>query len=1033
MPDTRVYTPASPRQVVRDCASRLRPRVLASRLAALPSNDSGVALVFTIAVFLFLFVLVLSLYSIGEAIRQKEEVQNACDAAAHAGAVAQADDLSRIAVLNRAMSWNYVQMTKLQMDYITYSWLRVTCDKFAQDKKNCLKHTSPWLLVPDKTRGYAFIPDILDDIPLLSGLKTGSLGLPTKRHYIRWYIFDIGWATKWYVFNCYHNTHNNGNNRVSNYIGMRDGNNAANDGEAEEIRINGYEDLDDRCLRFHDGGLRLGMPLKDKNNDRLYGGDFDLVDGGNIIQSSILAEIENLYGGYGCPDLKEQIEGCKGRAGVYFALIADINKNMKDHITAAVRETLLQNLPRSGEDDPADATLLDYYWFCTGGTSIAPREYETADEAADGGEKKAYASYWSGLRNTEHDEMLFLNMADGLPGNEKVTLADYFKDQYTDPLEGGGLDQWFIRCRPEESQSSGEISVARDWVSPTPGIIRCYKNANYHDARSKSVILPDVHRGNYMFDGGSELVKVLARSIGEFFGNLKIPIVSELPVIGDKVQGFISDTVTKMVNNAIFPLSKEIGMDMTVPSVHNERESFPDTCAAIPESWGLVAEYEWSAAYWLCIYEQEGIAPLLGVMGIDLALPGVTKKWRYWKRHHWKKYKIVGSTDSISACFHFPFPLGAMCGGNYEAFSAGHPSPKAYNPGPFMGWVPEMLKNIKEEKIEVRGHSRNAYCAAGISIDGQAFKRGCKEGTLELLPNGKGSNTILKSYVRVYGDDKDAYDENYCGTPSMPWVLNENFFNGLGTIVVGLAKKRRNVFDLIVKDDISETSLHSAFSPPDGSHVVALAAARAAYAPRHGDKSADGKDTVNDNGGTRYDIHYDAVCRDLKPKLIRGDSPSADWERKAAKLESAPLQIGCVCTDDSGNNPSADKMAKTANRLRRQWNLCQTDWDGVLLPVRFTRAAIKEHNSNPTGQKRVEAGKDATPEWVESKKDYGDEDTIWELVQLLMTNLASSEEDSLCWRSFNGDGKASLGDLLDKQSPADEGPFTEAVRKRRVL
>ena len=106
------------------------------RTVYLGRDDNGAALVITLAVFLFLFIMVSAVYVVGETIQQKIELQNACDAAAYSAAVMQADGLSRMAVVNKAMSWTYVQMCKRQMDYITYRFLRLTEQRFIEDYNN---------------------------------------------------------------------------------------------------------------------------------------------------------------------------------------------------------------------------------------------------------------------------------------------------------------------------------------------------------------------------------------------------------------------------------------------------------------------------------------------------------------------------------------------------------------------------------------------------------------------------------------------------------------------------------------------------------------------------------------------------------------------------------------------------------------------------------------------------------------------------------------------------------------------------------
>lgn len=96
-------------------------------------DESGVVLAFTIIMFLTLFVMALSIFAVGETIRERVEVQNAADAAAYSAAIVQADCNSRIAALNRAMSWCYVQMARMEMDYIVDKWLCQTVEDFDFD------------------------------------------------------------------------------------------------------------------------------------------------------------------------------------------------------------------------------------------------------------------------------------------------------------------------------------------------------------------------------------------------------------------------------------------------------------------------------------------------------------------------------------------------------------------------------------------------------------------------------------------------------------------------------------------------------------------------------------------------------------------------------------------------------------------------------------------------------------------------------------------------------------------------------------
>ena len=95
-------------------------------------DESGAVLAVTMVVFLTLFVICGMVFSVGENVRQRIEIQNAADAAAYSGAVVQADGLARMAAINRAMTWTYVQMSKMQMDYIVAVWLKEVEDRYDQ-------------------------------------------------------------------------------------------------------------------------------------------------------------------------------------------------------------------------------------------------------------------------------------------------------------------------------------------------------------------------------------------------------------------------------------------------------------------------------------------------------------------------------------------------------------------------------------------------------------------------------------------------------------------------------------------------------------------------------------------------------------------------------------------------------------------------------------------------------------------------------------------------------------------------------------
>ncbi len=96
-------------------------------------DESGVVLAITVIVFLTLFLMACSVYAIGETVRQRVELQNGADAGAYSAAIVQADCISRVAAVNRAMSWTYVQMVRMEMDYIVDKWLWLTLKRWNED------------------------------------------------------------------------------------------------------------------------------------------------------------------------------------------------------------------------------------------------------------------------------------------------------------------------------------------------------------------------------------------------------------------------------------------------------------------------------------------------------------------------------------------------------------------------------------------------------------------------------------------------------------------------------------------------------------------------------------------------------------------------------------------------------------------------------------------------------------------------------------------------------------------------------------
>ena len=125
----------APRMVGRRAPSPPRTvlGVLRAKFLSLGRDEDGAALVITLAIFFLMYLGCMGVYAVSMAVKERIQLQNAADAAAYSAAVVQADTLSRIATINRAMSWTYVQMTREQMDYVVLRWLKHTVKHYNDD------------------------------------------------------------------------------------------------------------------------------------------------------------------------------------------------------------------------------------------------------------------------------------------------------------------------------------------------------------------------------------------------------------------------------------------------------------------------------------------------------------------------------------------------------------------------------------------------------------------------------------------------------------------------------------------------------------------------------------------------------------------------------------------------------------------------------------------------------------------------------------------------------------------------------------
>lgn len=117
--------------------------VFIGKLKELACDNKGAALAITLAFVMPVYLMVIGIYGVGEIVRNKIELQNAADAAAYSAAAVQADYLSRMATVNKAMAWTYVDLQKRSLDLAMASFTYQTFSQFQKDTNMVKQKNSP--------------------------------------------------------------------------------------------------------------------------------------------------------------------------------------------------------------------------------------------------------------------------------------------------------------------------------------------------------------------------------------------------------------------------------------------------------------------------------------------------------------------------------------------------------------------------------------------------------------------------------------------------------------------------------------------------------------------------------------------------------------------------------------------------------------------------------------------------------------------------------------------------------------------------
>lgn len=448
------------------------------RITGLRLDCQGFVVMSTLAIFLFLFVLCASIYAVGETVHQRIKIQNACDAAAYSAAVVQADGLSRMAVVNRAMAWSYVQMTNRQMDYITYRWLKLTCKRFQEDKKNANDYAEQVKAAIDPEIGWWALLEAVATAALDGTLQIFGIEIP-----------------------CVSGGHDSDNEGLSWWCGR-------NPDKKHEIKLNIHKD-------FSLSNLGSGIIEQKVFN-------YEMIS--SLLSPISFIDKDDTPAGWG-HWLGKLIDYDKENIYRLNKSLERINTQMEISMKMTA-ENVLKTMLKDNRYD-SESVLKDYYISIHIPHAENPYDIE-----------KGNNSFFSLLRNTEADEMLFLNMQSA--DFSSRSLHQHFP---TLTLPGAnslayGLDQWFIRgCgKYNKSQESSEKEYAfysileltnvslngSERNEGAMGIQRVYKDSNINEGKA-GIWNYRVNRGNSITSLDDMIAHAVNSDDGGILGALMSP------------------------------------------------------------------------------------------------------------------------------------------------------------------------------------------------------------------------------------------------------------------------------------------------------------------------------------------------------------------------------------------------------------------------------------------------------------------------------------------------------------------------------
>lgn len=1001
------------------------------RIRAFARDTRGYAVMSTLAIFLFLFVLCAAVYAIGETIRERVKMQNACDAAAYSAAVVQADGLSRMACINRAMSWTYVQMTNRQMDYITYRWLKLTSKRFGEDAENAEHYAEHMTIAVDRQLGWwalleaavSAIVDILCEFPCDTGnhakshrglswwcgqehgdklLEYNGISLPevttqeSMQKFLSWFKFiddgDPGDPGAWgrtlgelIDYDKSNIKHMNAALRNVNSkmaVSMRETAQNVLKTSLKDSRLNAAdalsdyyvtlriplakdpyeldsdEHLDGRVNSFFsplrnteaDERLFLQMNLKtadrtaDKplsacfpvllvgNSSTAYGLDQWFVRGkGTYVDyDNVLNDDDDQMCRYGEPEAWEVPPAMKtwnkGQSGWLNKGNGEQN-GLSARLTGTVRSEGELGIQRAYKDTNLNEGR--------DGFSVAKKFLKHRVDRGN------HLMNSFDLLHSGYDAFMnFIAGSGGLSSDEDGKSADGDDDDGLESVERLSPEEIRKRAEAENSSLQTQIRELEDEVDSMESALNALREDEPDYADKKEELTRKIQQKNAR---RQELEDKLAsnREGQSDWGDQGKHTDREASAAGKEPE---SSGVGELLSDLFMTiLDKLAGMLVDIePScrhVHASQGFSPPMCRKAAERTSLYSQYRWASCKWYCMTK--------GMTWLYSIIFNHRKIWCDRSRKTFKKFaffKIRGSGYG-----HFGFP---------KWFCGNEPSMAAKSPIPGLDEVLKYfppLPGISESVTGSHGYMKTAWDLGNFQLPisplwhgRNAFARdefcscaGFPDGTFRFATGSSSWAGLIRGHARIYGDDKEIFDNRYVGARCQPWVLNEKFFSGDGTIVVGAAKRFTNPFShlfgfLQQEKDVPSATVLSAFDIPRDNYMWTMSAARAAVRHRRRNGAFDGPrqyqvtyDPTSDTENLAYNggfVIHDANADAWTPDLIGWESQYNGGRPVATRgrnLMHPAIFDGCVCHE------------RNERRFVRTWNLCESDWDATLLPLRF--------------------------------------------------------------------------------------------------